>query len=234
MPLPTIEAPTYTFTLPDSKKKIKFRPFRVKEEKVLLLASESGDLNTIYQAVHDITLSCTNGKLNIFNESSLDSEYALIKLRSASIGDTVKPDMICSHCEAKNAVKIKSDEFVIDRENEKENKIKVNETMMLELKYPSFVEDIRNSTLEDQVDLVFNSVRSAINKIYYDDEVFDTSEYKEQEIDDFVNNLDTDTFKKILDFVNGKPKVKIPVKFVCSSCEKENEYLLEGMDSFFD
>ena len=95
MPLPTIDTPTYTFTLPQSKKKIKFRPFRVKEEKILLLASETKDLNTIYQAVHDIVLSCTDGKLNIFKESALDAEYSLIKLRASSVGDTVKPDMIC-------------------------------------------------------------------------------------------------------------------------------------------
>jgi len=233
MPLPTIDTPTYTFTLPQSKKKIKFRPFRVKEEKILLLASETKDLNTIYQAVHDIVLSCTDGKLNIFKESALDAEYSLIKLRASSVGDTVKPDMICVHCEEKNSLKINTNKLVIDDSNEKENKITINDNMVIELKYPSFAEEIRFSTVDDQVDMVFDSVTAAIDKIYYENEIFDASEYKKEELDEFVNSLETETFKDILEFINGKPKVKIPVKFVCQSCNKKNDYLMEGMESFF-
>jgi len=233
MPLPTVDAPKYNFTLPQSKKKITFRPFRVKEEKVLLLAAESGDINTIYQAVHDIVLSCTNDKLNIFKESSVDSEYALIKLRSSSVGDTMKPNLMCVHCENKCSVKIKSDDLVIDDSNQKENRITVSEDMIIELRYPSFAEEIRNTSIEDNIDMVFDSVSSAINKIYYKDEVFDISEYNKEEIESFVDELETNIFTQIIDYIAGKPKVKIPVKFVCPSCEKTTELLLEGMESFF-
>ena len=233
MPLPTLDAPTYNLTLPDSKKKIKYRPFRVKEEKVMMIAAESGDINTIYQAVHDIVLTCTNGKLNIFQESSIDSEYALIKLRASSVGETMKPNLLCAHCNHACPVKIKADDLIIDSEGSKENKIKVDKKMIIELKYPSFAEEIKNSGIKDQIDLVFDSVCCAIDKIYYEDEVFDAKEYKQDEIQEFVDALDASVFSEIIEFINTKPRVKIPVKFMCPKCEKENDMKVEGMDGFF-
>ena len=233
MPLPTVETPTYSFTLPDSKQKIKYRPFRVKEEKVLLLASESGDVNTIYQAVHDIVLSCTDGKLDIFKSTSIDSEYALIKLRASSVGETMKPELQCIHCESSCSVNIKTDDLVIDDSMKKDNRIKVNESIIIDLKFPSFADELRNSTMQDQVDMVFDSVCSSIDKIYSDEEVFDASDYKKEDIEEFVNNLESDIFTQILEFIKSKPRVKIPVKFVCPNCKKENEFKIEGVDGFF-
>tara|TARA_Y100001937_G_C7069564_1_gene307720 strand:+ start:150 stop:854 length:705 start_codon:yes stop_codon:yes gene_type:complete len=233
MPLPTVEAPTYNLTLPDSKKKLKYRPFRVKEEKVLMLASESGDINTIYQAVHDIVLTCTNGKLNIFKESSIDSEYALIKLRSCSVGDTMKPNLLCAHCNNPCSVKIKADDLVIDDKGSKDNKIEVDKKMIIELRYPSFADEIKNSGIKDQVDMVFDSVCSAIDKIYYEEEIFDAKEYKQNEIEEFVDALDASVFTEIIEFINTKPRVKIPVKFKCPKCENDNEMEVEGMEGFF-
>ena len=131
MPLPTVESPIHSFKLPDSKKKVSFRPFKVKEEKVLLLAAESGDLNTIYQAVHDIVLSCTDGKFDIFKESSIDSEYALIKLRASSVGDTMKPDLYCTHCQNPCTVKISTNDLFVDKESEKKPRVKVNDKIRL-------------------------------------------------------------------------------------------------------
>ena len=233
MPLPTVDTPTYSITLPDSKRKIKYRPFRVKEEKILLLASESGDANSIYQAVHDIVLSCTDGKLDIFKSTSIDSEYALIKLRASSVGDTMKPDLQCIHCDNSCSVNINSNDIVIDDSTKIDNRIIVNKSIIIDLKFPSFGEELRNSTMEDQVDMVFDSVYCSIDKIYSDDEVFDASDYKKEEIHEFVNNLESDIFTKILEFIKSKPRVKIPVKFICPSCKKENEFKIEGIDGFF-
>jgi hypothetical protein len=233
MPLPTVNAPKYSCVLPQSKKKITFRPFRVKEEKILMLAAESGDLNDIYQSVHDIILSCTDGTLNIFKESSVDSEYALIRLRASSVGETMKPHLTCVHCENKCSVKISMKDLIVDNSEEKENRIEVSKDMILELKYPSFAEEIRNDAIDDRLEMVFDSVICSIEKIYFQDEVYDISEYTKEEVKDFVDNLDTDVFKKIVEYLAGKPKVKIPVKFVCPACKKKTDMLLEGIETFF-
>ncbi len=233
MPLPTVNAPKYSCVLPQSKKKITFRPFRVKEEKILLLAAESGDLNSIYQSVHDIILSCTDGTLNIFKESSIDSEYALIRLRASSVGETMKPEIDCVHCDNKCSVKISVKDLKIDDSEEKENRIEVSKDMVIELKYPSFAEEIRNNAIDNQIEMVFDSVACSLDKIYYKDEVYDISEYTKKEVKEFVDNLDTEVFKKIVEYVAGKPKVKIPVKFVCPACKKKTDMLLEGIETFF-
>ena len=233
MPLPTIDSPTYTLTLPISKRKISYRPFRVKEEKILMIAAESGDLNTIYQAIQQVVLSCTNETLNIFQESSVDSEYALITLRSSSVGETMKPNLACSHCAESASVKVTCGDLVIDENKSVDKKIEVSENLVIELKYPSFADELKNGTIEDQVDMVFDSVCTAIDKIYFDDEIFDTEDYKQDELEEFIDNLSADKFSEIINFIETKPKVKIPIKFVCPHCKKKNDQLLEGMESFF-
>jgi len=233
MPLPTIDSPTYTLTLPISKRKISYRPFRVKEEKILMIAAESGDLNTIYQAIQQVVLSCTNETLNIFQESSVDSEYALISLRSSSVGETMKPNLVCSHCNESASVKVTSGDLVIDEDKSIDNKIKISENLVIELKYPSFADEVKNGTLQDEVDMVFDSVCTAIDKIYFDDEIFDTEDYKQDELEEFIDNLNAEVFTQIVEYIKTKPTVKIPIEFVCPHCKKKNDQLLEGMESFF-
>ncbi len=124
-------------------------------------------------------------------------------------------------------------DLIVDNSEEKENRIEVSKDMILELKYPSFAEEIRNDAMDDHLEMVFDSVICSIEKIYFQDEVYDISEYTKEEVKDFVDNLDTDVFKKIVEYVAGKPKVKIPVKFVCPACKKKTDMLLEGIETFF-
>lgn len=232
MALPQLNVPKYELTVPSSGIAVKFRPYLVKEEKLLMIALESQDEKQMMSAIIDIIDTCTMNQLKMNSLTMFDIEYIFIKLRSKSVGETSKVKLPCTKCEHKNSVDIDLD--LINVTNKPETKIKLTEDTGLIMKFPALkdYQDIQNSDLNN-VDKIFAIVVASIDSIYSGDEMFDTSSHSKKELLEFVESLSAEQFKKVQAFLDAMPAVYINVLFECEGCGEHNELELKGLANFF-
>ena len=233
MALPKINVATYELNLPSSNEIVKFRPFLVKEEKILLMAMEGGETKDMMNAIKQIIGNCVSSpKLNIEELPLFDLEYVFVKLRAKSIGEKTKLGLKCEECDATTEVEVNLDEVEIVKGENHDPKIQLTDDVGVVLKYPriDMMEGIGDlSNIEEG----FAVLRKSIEMIFSGDEVYEAKDHSEKELDDFLNSLTRDQFQKIQDFFDGLPKLKKDVKWNCSGCQKEREVTLEGMNAFF-
>ena len=233
MALPKINVATYELNLPSSNEIVKFRPFLVKEEKILLMAMEGGETKDMMNAIKQIIGNCVSSpKLNIEELPLFDLEYVFVKLRSKSIGDKTKLGLKCEECDATTEVEVNIDEVEIVKGENHDPKIQLTDDVGVVLKYPriDMMEGIGNL---NNIEEGFAVLRKSIEMIFSGDEVYEAKDHSEKELDDFLNSLTRYQFQKIQDFFDGLPKLKKDVKWNCSGCQKEREVTLEGMNAFF-
>ena len=233
MALPKINVATYELNLPSSNEIVKFRPFLVKEEKILLMAMEGGETKDMMNAIKQIIGNCVSSpKLNIEELPLFDLEYVFVKLRAKSIGEKTKLGLKCEECDATTEVEVNLDEVEIVKGENHDPKIQLTDDVGVVLKYPriDMMEGIGDlSNIEEG----FAVLRKSIEMIFSGDEVYEAKDHSEKELDDFLNSLTRDQFQKIQDFFDGLPKLKKDVKWNWSGCQKEREVTLEGMNAFF-
>ena len=233
MALPKINVATYELNLPSSNEIVKFRPFLVKEEKILLMAMESEETNDMMNAIKQIISNCViSSKLKVEELPLFDLEYMFIKLRAKSVGEKTKIGMKCLECDTSTEVEVNLDEVEVIKGENHDPKIQLTDEIGVVMKYPKLnimenIGDINN--VEDG----FAVLRKSIEMIFTGDEVYEAKDHSEKELDDFLNSLTRDQFQKIQDFFDGLPKLKKDVKWNCSGCQKEREVTLEGMNAFF-
>ncbi len=233
MALPKINVATYELNLPSSNEIVKFRPFLVKEEKILLMAMEGGETKDMMNAIKQIIGNCVSSpKLNIEELPLFDLEYVFVKLRAKSIGEKTKLGLKCEECDATTEVEVNIDEVEIVKGENHDPKIQLTDDVGVVLKYPriDMMEGIGNL---NNIEEGFAVLRKSIEMIFSGDEVYEAKDHSEKELDDFLNSLTRDQFQKIQDFFDGLPKLKKDVKWNCSGCQKEREVTLEGMNAFF-
>ena len=233
MALPKIIVATYELNLPSSNEIVKFRPFLVKEEKILLMAMEGGETKDMMNAIKQIIGNCVSSpKLNIEELPLFDLEYVFVKLRAKSIGEKTKLGLKCEECDATTEVEVNIDEVEIVKGENHDPKIQLTDDVGVVLKYPriDMMEGIGNL---NNIEEGFAVLRKSIEMIFSGDEVYEAKDHSEKELDDFLNSLTRDQFQKIQDFFDGLPKLKKDVKWNCSGCQKEREVTLEGMNAFF-
>jgi hypothetical protein len=238
MPLPKISTPTYELELPSTEQKIKYRPFLVKEEKLLVLALESEDTKQITNAIKTVIKNCIETK-NIKVESlpTFDIEYLFLNIRGKSVGEEIEVNIICPDDEETVVpIKINVDDIQVQKNPEHINKIKLDDSIMMEMKYPSLEQFIKSNfdlSANSTMDQSFELIGSCIDKIYTEDEVWVAADVTKKELMDFLDQMNTNQFKEIEKFFETMPKLSHKIKVKNPKTEVENEVVLEGLSSFF-
>jgi|TARA_B100000287_G_scaffold311727_1_gene294985 hypothetical protein len=240
MPLPTISTPTYELTLPSSGKKIKYRPFLVREEKVLIMALESEDTKQITNSVIDILNSCILSKgIKLETLATFDIEYLFLNIRSKSVGETIDVNIVCpDDNKTQVAVTVDVDSIKIKKDRKHKNVIKLDDNLSLKLKYPSmsqFIDSNFESKIdESEVKSTLDMIISCIDVIFNEEESWPASESTPKELEDFVDQLNTKQFKLIEDFFATMPKLTHTIKVKNPNTGVESEVRLEGLAAFFN
>ncbi|MAG26782.1 hypothetical protein CMI47_14670 [Candidatus Pacearchaeota archaeon] len=233
MPLPIIHAPHYELTIPSTGQTIQYRPFLVKEEKILLMANEGGEPAEMVRAMKQIISNCIQDDYNTDNMPLFDVEYIFLKLRSKSVNEISEVGFQCPTCEVVNKIEIDLSEVEVTTDNNHTNKVELTDEIGLIMKYPQ-LDSINMSDLESaDVDTVFNVVSSCIDSIYQGEEIYDSKDYTNDEIADFINNLTQQQFQQIQEFFDTMPKLSHTVDYDCSKCDYDEPLVLEGLQNFF-
>ena len=238
MPLPKIATPSYELVIPSSKKKVKFRPFLVKEENILILAMESQDNSQIASAVKDVISNCILSRgIKVDKLSTFDIEYLFLNIRGKSIGEDVEVMVTCPD-DGKTQVptRIMLDDIKIQISDDHNQDIKLDDDYTLRMKYPSLDEFIKNNfnaAGDINVDDTFDLIASCIEQVYSEEESWAASDCTKKELTQFVEQLNSSQFKDIEKFFETMPKLSHTVKVINPNTQKENEVVLEGLQSFF-
>ena len=238
MPLPKINTPTYELTLPSNNKKIKYRPFLVREEKILIMALETENSEDISNSVVDILSECILTKgVDVTKLATFDIEYLFLNVRSKSVGESVEVNIVCPD-DNKTSVQmeINLDSIKVQKTRGHKNIIKLDDQYSMKLKYPSLNEFIGNNfdTNEgNMVDKSLSMITSCIEMVYDEEESWNASDSTKQELEEFVEQLNSKQFKSIEKFFETMPKLSHKVKVTNPTTEVESEVVLEGLASFF-
>ena len=235
MALPKLnDIPKYSLTIPSTGKEIKFRPYLVKEEKVLMLAMESQDEKQMYSSIVDTIEACVNDPIKRSLLTTFDVEYMFTQIRSKSVGETADIMLKCKQCEHSNKVQINLDNVKV--ENLEVNKtISITEDIILEMKWPTYLSMINSGMYKEdtQTEKTFEMIISCIDKVITDDEQISMADETKEDAMEFVESLNTGQFDKIRKFMENMPAMKSEGNFICESCGHHNKYTLQGMSDFF-
>ena len=238
MPLPTISTPTYELILPSSNRKIKYRPFLVKEEKILIIAMESQDTKQIARAVKDVLTKCILTKgIKVEKLATFDIEYLFLNVRGKSVGEHIEVMVTCPDDEKTQVpMSINIDDIKVQKDDDHSTDIKLDDTYTLKMKYPSLTEFIKNNfdNMTDlNVDDTFNLIASCIDQVYSEEESWSHQECTKKELSDFVESLNSSQFKMVENFFTSMPKLTHTVKVTNPNTKVESEIKIEGLQSFF-
>ena len=238
MPLPKISTPSYELVVPSTKKKIKYRPFLVKEEKILILAMESQDTKQIANAVKDVISSCviTRG-IKVDKLSTFDIEFLFLNIRGKSVGEEVEIMVTCPD-DGKTQVPtvINLDEIQVQIAKDHSRDIKLDDEYTMKMKYPSlneFVKTNLSSGGDLAVDDTFDLIASCVDQVYSEEESWAASDCTKKELSEFIEGLNSKQFKDVEKFFDTMPKLSHKVKVKNPNTDVESEIVLEGLQSFF-
>jgi len=238
MPLPTIATPTYELELPSTKQKINYRPFLVKEEKLLVLALESEDTKQITTAIKTVLKNCISTKgIKVETLPTFDIEFLFLNIRGKSVGEEIEltitaPDDDTTPVE----IKIDVDDIKVQENKDHTKKIKIDDNLMMEMKYPSLEQFIKTNFDFNEVndmDKSFELISSCIDKIYSEEEVWSSSDVTKKEMVDFLDQMNSLQFKEIEKFFNTMPKLSHTIKVKNPNTKVTSDVVLEGLSSFF-
>ena len=240
MPLPKIATPSYELELPSTGKTITYRPFLVKEEKLLVIALESEDTKQITNAIKAVIRACILSKgIKVEALPTFDIEYLFLNIRGKSVGEEIDVNLICpDDNETEVSVSINLDDIQVQKPEGHSNQIKLDNDLMMELKYPSLNEFIKNNFDPNEVgtnamEQSFDLIGSCINKIYNEDEVWIAADCSKKEINDFLDSMNSNQFKEVEKFFETMPKLSHKIKVKNPKTKVESDVVLEGLASFF-
>ena len=243
MGLPRLDTVEYFDTLPTSKIEVKYRPFNVKEQKVLLQALEEGDGKAVSHGIISLIRACSelqDNSLTIEQLNNTDLEWLFIKIRAKSVGESTKILLGChgqENCDGQTPVEVDFAKMEIIGEV-KDNKVQLTDNIGVLLRIPSF-KDVQEVSLNFEQDehfsteTIFQILNKCIVQVFDEDTVYDTKEFTEKEIDDFINELSVDQFNLIMDWFSSVPRLVYNAEFKCGKCELEQTQELQGLQNFF-
>lgn len=238
MSLPKLESPTFKMKLPSSGETISYRPFLVKEEKLLLMLGEeeSSDSSKI-ELVKELITTCVKTEIDFNKLTTYDIEYIFLNLRSKSVGQDIELALSCSKCETKCPVTLDLDKDVFI-ENLKESKkeenyiIKIDNSIGLKMKHPAFSDIDSFTSINDDGDII-SILGKCVESIYDDKTVYNIQDYTEKEVKEFLQSLSMKDIEKMKKFFDSIPRVKSKITFTCPSCGNEEETVVDGIGNFF-
>lgn len=238
MALPKInETIKYKTTIPSINKQVTFRPFLVKEEKVLLSAMEMKSKEALFNAIVDTIDACVYDDIDIMSLAIFDIEYLFLKIRAKSVGETVDMQIPCSECKHKHEHSLNVDDIKIEIPKKKNNFIQLNENIKLEMTYPKIksllISDMVRKEEFNQTEAVFSLILNCIEAVIVDDERTLLKDEPLEEQMKFIESFTTDQFEKVKNFIEQIPKLSEKIVFDCENCGHHNEIVLEGAQDFF-
>lgn len=233
MPLPKIDVPTFEVVLPSNNKKLKFRPFLVKEEKILLMAAESKNMEEICLTLNQIIKNCALDDLNVEMLPSFDAEYIFLKLRERSIGEKIQVSVLDTEVEKRFETEIDLSKINVKKTNSHTTKIKLSDSLAVEMKYPTLhtilTIDTNKTNAENGIDVMIK----CIDKIYDSDSVYDAKDYSEKELTEFIENLSQSMFNKLNKFFETMPSLFYEGEAVSPYTQNTVKLRLENFIDFF-
>ena len=239
MPLPKISAPTYELVLPSSGRKVKYRPFLVKEEKILVIALESEDTKQITNAIKTVISNCILSKgIRIEKLATFDIEYLFLNVRAKSVGETVDVNVTCPDDGVTQVpLQIDIDSIKVQKNEKHTNIIKLDDNLSLQMNYPSLTQFIESnfelSGVDSELEKSLDVIIACIGQVYNEEESWDASECTKKELKDFVEQMNSKQFKEIETFFDTMPKLSHKIKVKNPETEVESDVVLEGLASFF-
>tara|TARA_B110000037_G_C17055539_1_gene479610 strand:- start:79 stop:801 length:723 start_codon:yes stop_codon:yes gene_type:complete len=238
--LPRIETPTYNLEIPSTKQTVRFRPFLIKEEKILLMAQQGEDVDEKIEAIKQIIRNCIVQDINVDLLATFDIEYIFINLRSKSIGNLV--DLNYTHActsgdelkEEKISFQLDLDKAIVEYKNGENhsNKIELTENIGMIMRYPNF-NTMQQISKADGFEDIVGVIAGCVEMIYQDEDIFNTSDHTISEVKDFIENLTQDQFGKINDFFEDMPEAAANCKIQCRKCGFEKDMRVSGITDFF-
>jgi len=238
MPLPKIATPVYELELPSTGETIQYRPFLVKEEKVLVIAMESEDTKQITTAIKNVIKNCIKTKdVKVENLPTFDIEYLFLNIRGKSVGEDIEVNVTCpDDGETQVSVNINLDDIKVQKDEKHTNRIKVDDSIMMEMKYPSLDQFIKNNFSfeeESAMEQSFELIATCIDKIFTEDDVWAAEDCTKKEIIEFLEGMNSSQFKEIEKFFETMPKLSHTIKVKNPKTKKDNEIVIEGLAGFF-
>jgi len=238
MALPKLNVPVYEAILPSTEKVIKYRPFLVKEEKLLLTAQESGE-DAVLPAVKQIIKNCIQGEIDVDNMPLFDIEFLFLRLRAKSVGEEITiglkpwgcPQNNGELCEFTTEVSVNLEEIKCVKDKKHTSKIMLDDKIGIMMKYPD-ISQMNMGESENDV-MGMKIIKNCINMIFTEEETFDKGTFNEKELDEFVESLNTQQFTLIKDFFDTMPVLKHTAKYKCDTCGEKKETVIQGLNSFF-
>ena len=239
MPLPKINTPTYELVLPSTGKKIKYRPFLVREEKILIMAMESEDMNQITGAIIQIISDCLLAKdIKVESLATFDMEYLFLNIRAKSVGETVEVNVTCpDDNETQVEMSINIDDIKVKKTRGHKNIVKLDDELSMKLKYPSLDQFIENNfdtgQTNNDISQSLSMITSCIEMVYNQEESWEASDCTQKELSEFIEQMNTKQFKQIEKFFTTMPKLSHEIAVKNPNTGVESEVVLEGLASFF-
>ena len=238
MPLPKIATPVYEIELPSTGQTIQYRPFLVKEEKVLVIALESQDTKQITTAIKNVIKNCIKTKgIKVEDLPTFDIEYLFLNIRGKSVGEEIEVNVTCPDDGVTQVpITINLDDIEVQKNEDHTNRIKVDDNIMMEMKYPSLDQFIKNNFDFDEknaMDQSFDLIATCIDKVFTEEEVWAVEDCSKKEIVDFLEQMNSSQFKEIEKFFETMPKLSHSIKVKNPKTKKENEVVIEGLAGFF-
>ena len=236
MALPVLTTPTYELVIPSTDEKIKYRPFLVKEEKILLIALESGNTEDIVQAVKSIVEECTFNKLNLGDMPMFDVEYIFLNIRAKSVGEVSKLRLLCpDDGKTYTEVEVNLTEVLVQVEKDHTNKIELTDEMGIYMKYPTIDSFAQTGITEVTATNMLDVISTCVAQIYdkKGEEIFDAKDQTKEEVIQFIEQLNTKQFAELQKFFDTMPKLKHVVKIENPETKVKNDILLQGLSDFF-
>lgn len=239
MALPRLETLKYPVIVPSTGQKIHFRPYNVKEEKLLLIAKESENDEQMILAAKDLIEACTFKEVDVSKLTTFDFEFLFLKIRSKSVGETANISAACSSCGDYNPVEVNLDNIRVDnlmsvKDRKSKMKIAITPSVGLILSYPKFktIEAISNMD-KNSGEFITKMVSSCIESVYDDKAIYSSDDYTDDEIEEFIDSLPSKKFKEISEIIENIPIVVADIEFKCTKCGKENKQQVQGLSNFF-
>ena len=233
MALPKLEVPTYELTLPSTNKVVKFRPFLVKEQKVLYVAQQDSENDqVISDAIGELVKNCTFDTVDPLIAPMFDIEYIFLQLRSKSVGETIDIQVKCPDDNKTTVgVKINLKDVNVQMTTGHSNEVVLSDNMKIVLRYP-ILRDMRNVKGETEMDRVFDILSKCIHEVHHGDKIYNAIDVTEEDLKTFIEQMTTDQLEKIMDFFNTMPKLRHVVEVTNPNTKKKGEVIVEGLTSF--
>ena len=232
MPLPKLDTPTYSLVLPSTGQTIKYRPFLVKEQKIMMVAQESEQDNQMYQVMSDVVKSCTFNEIDTETSPIFDIEYIFLKLRSKSVGETTTVRLLCPDDKKTYAeVEVNLEDLEVQMTENHTNVIQLTDKIKLIMKYP-LLRDMKTITNANSGEQVFSIVKHCIHEVHDGDKVYNRIDITDKDIEEFMDSMNTEQLESIIKFFQTMPKIRHVVNLVNPKTNVTSEVIIEGIDNF--